>query len=166
MTDFIHEHPKDEPAAVPPAPAEETAAEEEEIVLDEKAGQKRVYGYIFILFVVAFGLLLWSFLMNQRSNEAVITELRGNTGTLQSTLERNVALEQQIDKLQETVKDLENKVEHLQADNDALSRQVAEITLERDAVQSRLDQLQLELEREKAPEPPEAAPTIGETPAG
>ncbi len=165
MTDFIHEHPKGEPAAVPPSPPEKAPEEEEEIVLDEKAGQKRVYGYIFILFVVAFGLLLWSFLMNQRSNEAVISELRGNTGTLQSTLERNVTLEQQIDKLQETVKDLENKVEHLQADNEALSRQVAEITLERDAARSRLEQIELEREHEKE-EAQEEAPTPADASAG
>lgn len=165
MTDFIHEHPKDEPA--PPSPAAPEKAPDE-VMLDEKAGQKRVYGYIFILFVVAFGLLLWSFLMNQRSNEQVISELRGSTGTLQSTLERNVTLEKQIDELQETVKDLESKLEHLQADNEALSRQVAEITLERDAIQSRLDQLQLEREKEKAPEPPDAedAPRAAEPSAG
>ena len=91
MTDFIHEHPKDEPASTPAR---------EEAPLDEKTGQKRVYGYIFILFIVAFSLLLWSYMMNQRSNDMVLSELRGNASAIQTTMERNVELEQQVDKLQ------------------------------------------------------------------
>ena len=94
MTDFIHEHRADAPSAVPPPPPDA-----EETPLDEKTGQKRVYGYIFILFVVAFGLLLWSFLMNQRSTDQVLSELRGSTSSLQSTLDRNAALEAQVETL-------------------------------------------------------------------
>ncbi len=144
MTDFIHEHPKDGESAAPtppPAPAEQPE-------LDEKAGQKRVYGYIFILFIVAFSLLLWSFLMNQRSNEQVISELRGSTNTLQTTLERNVALEKQADELQEKLKSMENALDALKEDNEALERQVAEITLERDAALNELEQLKTEQETE------------------
>ncbi len=158
MTDFIHEHPKDAPPAASPSLPEEKA-EKEEIALDEKTGQKRVYGYIFILFVVAFGLLLWSFLMNQRSTDQVLSELRGNSGALQSTLERNVALEREIESLKETQHSLENQIDTLKTDNEALSRQVAEITLERDALQSRLDQLQLEQEKEHE-EPPKTGAAV------
>ena len=98
MTDFIHEPPK-EPQNEPPASPEEP--------LDEKSGQKRVYGYILLLFVVAFSLLLWSFLMNQRSNEQVLSELRGNADALQTTasslqsaLEQNIELEEQVEQLE------------------------------------------------------------------
>lgn len=111
MTDFIHEHPmRDEPSAVPPSPPGGSA---EEVPLDEKTGQKRVYGYIFILFIVAFALLLWSFLMNQRSTDQVLSELRGNASSLQSMLDRNTALEAQVDALQAERDALEEENEAL-----------------------------------------------------
>ena len=110
MTDFIHEHPtRDESSAVPSSPPESA----EEAPLDEKTGQKRVYGYIFILFMVAFALLLWSFLMNQRNTDQVLSELRGNASSLQSTLDRNVALETRLDALQAERDGLEEENETL-----------------------------------------------------
>ncbi|MBE6908087.1 MAG: hypothetical protein E7474_00555 [Ruminococcaceae bacterium] len=150
MTDFIHEHPKDAPDAVPPSPA--PAPAEEETEMDTRTGQKRVYGYIFILFIVAFSLLLWAFFMNQRSTDQVLSELRGNAGALQSTLDRNIALEQENELLEKKLRELESALDKTRADNEALTRQVAEITLERDALQSRLDQLELEMEQQKEPE--------------
>ncbi|MBQ9459470.1 MAG: hypothetical protein IJU66_06005 [Oscillospiraceae bacterium] len=106
MTDIIHEHPKEETkSAQTPSPA---AAEETPV--DERTGQKRVYGYILLLFVVAFFLLLWSFLMNQRSNEEVISEVRGSTGTIQSTLDRNMELEREVNALEENNRLLEIKI--------------------------------------------------------
>ena len=110
MTDFIHEHPKDESPT--PSPARE------EPPLDEKTGQKRVYGYIFILFIVAFSLLLWSYMMNQRSNDLVLSELRGNASAMQTTMERNVELEQQVDELEAEVEALGNQAEALQNELD------------------------------------------------
>ena len=111
MTDFIHEHPaKGESSAVPSSPPDGGA---EETPLDEKTGQKRVYGYIFILFIVAFALLLWSFLMNQRSTDQVLSELRGNASNLQSMLDRNVALEQRVSALQAERDGLEEENEAL-----------------------------------------------------
>ena len=109
MTDFIHERHKDESAAVPSLPDEGA----EEAPLDEKVGQKRVYGYIFILFIVAFALLLWSFLMNQRSNDQVLSELRGNANSLQSMLDRNAALETQVEALKAERDGLEEENEAL-----------------------------------------------------
>ena len=111
MTDFIHEHPKTEETAAPAAPS---APEPE---LDEKTGQKRVYGYIFLLFIVAFSLLLWAFFMNQRGTDQVLSELRGNASALQSTLERNVELEKRVDAL-------EGELDALRAETDQL-RQAA-----------------------------------------
>lgn len=101
MTDFIHERPKEEPENVSPAPA---APEESE--LDERTGQKRVFGYIFILFIVAFSLLLWSFFMNQRSTDEVLSELRGSTGAMQTAMERNIELEKQMDAMEQDMDEL------------------------------------------------------------
>ena len=108
MTDFIHEHPKGEqPSPTPPAAREEPQ-------LDERAGQKRVYGYLFILFIVAFSLLLWAFFMNQRGTDQVLTELRGNADALQATLTRNVELEREADALKERIDALEEEKEALE----------------------------------------------------
>ena len=133
MTDFIHEHPKDEQsAAPPPAPAEEAP-------LDEKTGQKRVYGYIFILFIVAFSLLLWSYMMNQRSNDEVLSELRGSASAMQTTMERNVELEQQVDELQAALEKAEQEKAALEKSAgeqqeivDMLNRDVNSLSINRD----------------------------------
>lgn len=116
MTDIIHERPKEE---TPPEQAPSPAPQPEQAPLDEKAGQKRVYGYIFLLFVVAFFLLLWSFLMNERSNEQVISEVRGSTGTIQSTLDRNLELESEVNALEEQNKLLELQLDGLNKKLDA-----------------------------------------------
>ena len=58
MSDLIHEGPKD--PNKPPVPGEEKPTTECERM-------KKVYTYVAILFTVAFLLILWTFLMNQRS---------------------------------------------------------------------------------------------------
>ena len=117
MTDFIHEHPKDEPT--PSAPPAETPP------MDEETGQKRVYGYIFILFIVAFSLLLWSFLMNQRGTDQVLSELRGNADALQTTLTRNVELEQQADAMQDELDTLREELQSREQEIARLNEAVA-----------------------------------------
>lgn len=115
MTDFIHEHPKE--------PQPNPAAEQETLPMDEKTGQKRVYGYIFILFIVAFALLVWAFLVNQRSTDQVLSELRGNADALQVTLTRNVELEREVDELEAQVQIMQDKLEALQKQNETLSEE-------------------------------------------
>ena len=136
MTDFIHEHAKEEQPAPPPK------APQEELPLDEKTGQKRVYGYIFILFIVAFSLLLWSFLMNQRSTDQVLSELRGNANTLQTTLDRNVALEQQNEALEQRLAALEAQVKELTERNKTLEEAQRILTEDRSALQTALAEAQ------------------------
>lgn len=145
MTDFIHEHPKDEPVNPAPQPPRE------EPPLDEKTGQKRVYGYIFILFIVAFSLLLWSYMMNQRSNDLVLSELRGNASVMQTTMERNVELEQQVDELQAEARSLEAELKELQARAKALESENAALTEERDTLQTALDEAQAAPETDEEP---------------
>jgi len=122
MTDFIHEHPKDEQIPAPAGPTPPPAEPE----LDEKTGQKRVYGYIFLLFIVAFSLLLWAFLMNQRSTDQVLSELRGSASTLQSTLDRNIELEEQLGESERQKLLLEKQVERLEEQNRQLRQTVDE----------------------------------------
>jgi cell division protein FtsB len=122
MTDFIHEQPEEKlPDAV-------RQPEQEEEKLDERTGQKRVYGYIFVLFVVAFCLLLWSFFMNQRSTDQVLSELRGNTGALQSTLDRNAELEQRIGRLEDENELLRQQVEELEKNRIRTEAEISRLT--------------------------------------
>lgn len=104
MTDFIHEAPapEEKKPAVPEKPT------------SEKERQKRVYTYIAVLFTVAFLLILWSFLANHRSNQQVIQELRGSTDLMQSTLEQNALLEEEVRALESEVEELQRTVAQTQ----------------------------------------------------
>ena len=96
MTDFIHEAPPPENPK-PAAPEKPTS---------EKERQKRVYAYIAVLFTAAFILILWSFLANHRSNQQVIDQLKGSTSMMQSTLEQNAKLEDEVKALETQVGEL------------------------------------------------------------
>ena len=84
MTDFVHESPKD--------PSKESAPKEEKPTT-ERERMKKVYTYVAVLFSVAFLLILWTFLMNQRSSQAIRDEIKSGNSALQSTLEENDTLE-------------------------------------------------------------------------
>ena len=104
MSDLIHEGPKD--PNKPPVPGEEKPTTERERM-------KKVYTYVAILFTVAFLLILWTFLMNQRS----INEIKDGNTALQSTLEEN-------DTLEARVKELETQLAEAEEDKDSLSETV------------------------------------------
>lgn len=108
MTDFIHEAPPPENSK-PAAPEKPTS---------EKERQKRVYAYIAVLFTVAFILILWSFLANHRSSQQVIDQLKGSTSMMQSTLEQNAKLEDEVKALETQVGELEQTLAETE---DALS---------------------------------------------
>ena len=74
MTDFVHEGPKD--PNKPPVPGEEKPTTERERM-------KKVYTYVAVLFTVAFLLILWTFLMNQRSSREIRDEIRSGNNPLQ-----------------------------------------------------------------------------------
>ena len=92
MSDLIHEGPKD--PNKPPVPSEEKPTTERERM-------KKVYTYVAVLFTVAFLLILWTFLMNQRSSREIRDEIRSGNNTLQSTLDENQALTDRITELEE-----------------------------------------------------------------
>ena len=104
MTDFVHEAPKDPNKA---------SAPKEEKPTTERERMKKVYTYVAVLFTVAFLLILWTFLMNQRS----INEIKSGNSALQSTLEEN-------DTLEARVKELETQLAEAEEDKDSLSETV------------------------------------------
>ncbi len=108
MTDFVHESPKD--------PSKESAPKEEKPTT-ERERMKKVYTYVAVLFSVAFLLILWTFLMNQRSSQAIRDEIKSGNHALQSTLEEN-------DTLETRVRELEAQLAEAEADRDALSEAV------------------------------------------
>lgn len=120
MTDFIHEPPKDAASAPPPEP-------EREPPVSEKDRQKRVYVYVLFLFAVAFALLLWTLLMNHRSNQEVLSELRGSTNVLQSTLEQNDSLEAQVEESERQIAELQDEVADLEAQLEAAQKALESI---------------------------------------
>ena len=108
MSDFIHEGPKD--------PNKESAPKEEKPTT-ERERMKKVYTYVAVLFCVAFLLILWTFLMNQRSSQAIRDEIKSGNHALQSTLEENDSLEARI-------KELEAQLAEAEDDKNALSEAV------------------------------------------
>lgn len=108
MTDFVHEAPKDPNKA---------SAPKEEKPTTERERMKKVYTYVAILFCVAFLLILWTFLMNQRSSQAIRDEIKSGNSALQSTLEEN-------DTLEARVKELEAQLAEAEEDKDSLSETV------------------------------------------
>ena len=127
MSDLIHEGPKD-PNKVP-VPGEEKPTTERERM-------KKVYTYVAILFCVAFLLILWTFLMNQRSSQAIRDEIKSGNSALQSTLEEN-------DSLEARVKELEAQLAEAEEDKDSLSE-----TVERKSEQLRALDWLIEIEND------------------
>ena len=123
MTDFVHEAPKDPSKA---------SAPKEEKPTTERERMKKVYTYVAVLFTVAFLLILWTFLMNQRS----INEIKDGNSALQSTLEEN-------DTLEARARELEAQLAEAEADRDALSE-----ALERKSEQLRALDWLIEIEND------------------
>ena len=127
MTDFVHEAPKDPSKA---------SAPKEEKPTTERERMKKVYTYVAILFCVAFLLILWTFLMNQRSSQAICDEIKSGNSALQSTLEEN-------DTLEARARELEAQLAEAEADRDALSE-----ALERKSEQLRALDWLIEIEND------------------
>lgn len=127
MTDFVHEAPKDPNKA---------SAPREEKPTTERERMKKVYTYVAVLFTVAFLLILWTFLMNQRSSQAIRDEIKSGNSALQSTLEEN-------DTLEARARELEAQLAEAEADRDALSE-----ALERKSEQLRALDWLIEIEND------------------
>lgn len=115
--------------------------QEQTLVCNKKA-RTPILGYILILFIAAFFLMALSFLSHQRSNEQVLGQLSANANTLeslQSALEENVRLQQQISSQKSQLDALEASVEATQKALEAANG-------EKSALQTQLDDLLKQLE--------------------
>lgn len=108
MNDLIHEH--HDPA---PPPAE--TAEKPEPPVTEHDRQKRVFVYALILFTIAFSLILWTFLMNNRNNQMVLSALADSRDELRTSLAENSGLGTRVQLLEERIQELEAEKEALDA---------------------------------------------------
>ena len=125
-----HAAPRDE-AENAAAPAPESQGEKAPAYVPPATREKRqrsVVHYIAILFAAAFVLMLLTYLMDQRQNEAVVNSLNQSLTDLQTSLsdrsslqdiyEDNLALIDQVDQL-------EDQVAQLQQERDSLSAQLS-----------------------------------------
>lgn len=107
-----------EPAANTPAPAESTY-------------HKPVLKYLMILFAIAFVLILFSFVMHQRSNAEVLQELQSQVETLQKLqeieqeysdlLEENASLKSQAETLGQQVETLRENLDSGNKESSAMT---------------------------------------------
>lgn len=111
MTDFVHEPPKD--PNKPPVPGEEKPTTERERM-------KKVYTYVAVLFAVSFLLILWTFLMNQRSSREVLDEIKSGNSALHDTLDENELLQTRVAELENEVSALEEQLAAAEVDRDAM----------------------------------------------
>lgn len=101
-----------------------------------KPGKKNpVLLYLVILFAAAFVLLLMSYLMQQRSNQAAMDNLQQTSNSAVQSLENLITerdtlatqaeeLEKQLDQLKADLKDAQTDAQALQQQSDTLSRQL------------------------------------------
>lgn len=69
--------------------------------MSEKKRKRSVYLYLVILFAVALLLMAYSMMMNNRSHQQTLAELRDSSSSLQNYMERVDSLEEQVDALQQ-----------------------------------------------------------------
>lgn len=108
-------------------------------------GRSHILIYILILFIAAFLLMALSFLSHQRSNEQVLGQLHTNVSNLeklQSALEENVRLQEQVDVQKFQLEELRKE---LSASEDAQSQLFEKIS----GLEQSLAQLQNELDAQK-----------------
>ena len=101
--------------------------------------------YILILFIAAFLMMALSFLSHQRTNEQVLGQLKTNVtslSSLQSALEENVRLQEQLDAQKSQLEELQKGLAASQESQAKLSEQLTELEKE----QSRLEEAVKELQ--------------------
>lgn len=88
----------------------DSAAPEKKEPSKQSGGKKPVIVYIFVLFAVAFLLMIWSLFSHQRSN----TEALGRLQTSVSTMQEVQSLQEQVIRLQEELAEVKEQLEQEQ----------------------------------------------------
>ena len=95
--------------------------------------KSHVLTYILILFIAAFLMMALSFLSHQHTNEQVLGQLKTNVsslGRLQSALEENMQLQEQLDAQKIQLEELQKGLSASQESQSKLSEQLTELEKE------------------------------------
>lgn len=111
-----------------PAPEEKEA---------QSGGKKPVIVYIFVLFIVAFLLMIWSLFSHQRSN----TEALGQLQTSVSTMQEVQGLQDRVIELQEELAEAEKALDGAREEAAAQGQQTAEAQASSDLFRRKCDAL-------------------------
>jgi len=118
----MNEEDKQTPQAsqAPQAPEEAESTKEEKLSSPTPLGSRSVFAYLAVLFGVAFLLLLFAYLMQQRDSAEImgnLSDLRTSMGSIQSIdqlTEENRTLREEKDGLQSRLDELEKQLEELE----------------------------------------------------
>lgn len=108
-------------------------------------GRSHVLIYILILFIAAFLLMTLSFLSHQRSNEQVLGQLHTNVSSLeklQSALEENVRLQEQVDVQKFQLEELRKELALSESAQSQLTEKIAALEIALAQQQKELETLQ------------------------
>lgn len=100
-------------------------------------GKKPVIVYIFVLFIVAFLLMIWSLFSHQRSN----TEALGRLQTSVSAMQEVQGLQEQVIQLQKELAEARNSLDKAREEADAQGRQAEEAQASADLFRQQCDAL-------------------------
>ena len=109
-----------------------------------RTGRSHILVYILILFIAAFLLMALSFLSHQRSNEQVLGQLHTNVSSLeklQSALEENVRLQEQVDVQKFQLEELKAELAASQNTQGQLTEKIADLEASLAKLQKELDTL-------------------------
>ncbi len=109
MTDFFHEPQPPADAA----PKRETPPGDE-APATERQRTRRVFLYAVVFFATAFLLILWSFLMANRSSQSVLSELKESASELQSSLEETGDIANLVSTLEEKLAETQERADLLE----------------------------------------------------
>lgn len=115
---------------------------------EAKKTRAPILGYILVLFIAAFFLMALSFLSHQRSNEQVLNQLSTNVNVLenlQSALEENARLQQQISSQKLQLEELEASVDAAQKALESANGEKTDLQTQLTGLQKKLNAMQQQM---------------------
>lgn len=117
-------------SAAAPAPEEKEAPK-------PSGGKKPVIVYIFVLFIVAFLLMIWSLFSHQRSNTEALGQLQTSVSTMQEVQE----LQEQVIQLQQELAETKRALDGAREEAAAQGRQAEEAQASAEVLRQKIDAL-------------------------